>query len=74
MPRRPYLSYLLRLWGELDHAQLIWRASLESVQTGESIHFATLERLLQFIIDEATQAEEMHRQLDKTDNLPQVGL
>jgi hypothetical protein len=73
MPHRPYLSYLLRLWGEIDQGQLIWRASLESVQTGESIHFATLERLLQFIVDEAIQVEEIHRQPNKTDDLSQLG-
>jgi len=73
MQPRPYLSYLLRLWGEIDQGQWIWRASLESVQTGENTHFASLERLLQFIVDEATQAEEMHRQFDKTDDLSQLG-
>ncbi|MFN8496198.1 MAG: hypothetical protein U0350_51885 [Caldilineaceae bacterium] len=68
MQRQPYLSYLLRLWGEIDQGQWIWRASLESVQTGESIYFATLERLLQFILSETTQTVEIHRQPDKRDD------
>ncbi|MEZ4869680.1 MAG: hypothetical protein R3C14_50610 [Caldilineaceae bacterium] len=44
-----YLSYLLRLWYTADDAatsQDGWRASLESVQTGERRGFASLDELL----------------------------
>jgi hypothetical protein len=39
-----YLSYLLRLWRDIDEPAL-WRASLQSPYTGERIHFASLEDL-----------------------------
>jgi len=58
-----YLSYLLRLWwedcdgkphregGESGHAdgKGAWRASLESVRTGERRDFASLEELFGFL-------------------------
>ena len=58
-----YLSYLLRLWrvnddgtfhredGESEHAggKGVWRASLESVRTGERRSFASLEELFEFL-------------------------
>ena len=58
-----YLSYLLRLWRESDdgkphredaesgHAggKVVWRASLESVCTGERRSFASLEELFDFL-------------------------
>ena len=37
--QRTYLSYLLRLWHEGGDDEIVWRASLESVQTGERRHF-----------------------------------
>jgi hypothetical protein len=49
---RIYQSYLLRFWQEHVNGQLVWRASLESVQTGERYHFATVERLFDFVADE----------------------
>jgi hypothetical protein len=58
-----YQSYLLRLWQEeVDHT-LVWRASLESAQTGERYLFSTLEKLFAFLeshaisISLATQKE-----------------
>ena len=42
---RTYLSYLLRLWREERDDEIVWRASLESVQTGERRHFADVDQL-----------------------------
>ena len=58
-----YLSYLLRLWREDDGGgehregaepdqaggKAVWRASLESVRTGERQSFASLEELFDFL-------------------------
>lgn len=44
-----YLSYLLRLWREETNHMTAWRASLESVQTGERHNFATLDELIVFL-------------------------
>jgi hypothetical protein len=44
-------SYLLRLWRSGADGQ--WRASLQSVQTGERHMFADLESLLAFLVEQA---------------------
>lgn len=44
-----YLSYLLRLWRVNDEEEAVWRASLESVDTGERKGFAGLEALFAFL-------------------------
>jgi len=51
-----HLSYLLRLWRASDDREsqdaggkLVWRASLESVCTGERRSFATLDDLFDFL-------------------------
>jgi hypothetical protein len=44
-----YQSYLLRLWRAYNHGQAVWRASLESAQTGERHSFADLESLFAFL-------------------------
>jgi hypothetical protein len=45
-----HCSYLLRLWrGGEDGG---WRASLQSIQTGERRMFANLESLLTFLIEQ----------------------
>jgi hypothetical protein len=56
MAREPpdYLSYLLRLWRAHErgspHWRLpVWRASLQSPQTGERVGFATLDDLFAFL-------------------------
>ena len=51
MPEEPqeYLSYLLRLWRTSSHGHAVWRASLESAQTGERRGFADLASLLAFL-------------------------
>ena len=44
-------SYLLRLWR--SGADGGWRASLQSVQTGERHMFADLESLLAFLVEQS---------------------
>jgi len=46
---RPYLSYLLRLWQAGSAGRRVWRASLESVQSGERLAFASLEALFEYL-------------------------
>jgi hypothetical protein len=43
----PYRAYLVRLWR--DGAQEPWRASTQSVQSGEVVRFATLQELFAFL-------------------------
>lgn len=45
-----YRSYLLRLWREETNHGIAWRASLESAQTGEQLHFASLHELIAFLL------------------------
>jgi hypothetical protein len=47
--QRDYLSYLLRLWREGDGEFPVWRASLQSTQTGEKTGFGSLEALFDFL-------------------------
>jgi hypothetical protein len=51
MPEAPqeYQSYLLRLWRTSSQGNAVWRASLESAQTGERRGFADLESLFAFL-------------------------
>ena len=42
-----YSAYLVRLWQE--DAQRPWRASVQSVRTGEKFFFATLDELFAFL-------------------------
>lgn len=42
-----YRAYLVRLWRDGAHEP--WRASAQSVQSGELIRFATLEELFAFL-------------------------
>ena len=42
-----YTAYLVRLWQ--DHPQGPWRASAQSVQTGERVLFASLAELFAFL-------------------------
>jgi hypothetical protein len=46
---RRYISYLLRLWQVRTGSELVWRASLESPQTGERTGFASIEDLFAFL-------------------------
>jgi hypothetical protein len=49
MTARRYESYLLRLWESDEAGQLIWRASLESADTGERRGFADLDSLFAYL-------------------------
>ena len=51
-PRTTSLSYLLRLWPTGATGQQVWRASLQYVQTGERLGFATLEQLFVFLMQQ----------------------
>ena len=44
-----YASFLLRLWRAQEHGRPIWRASLESTQTGQCQNFTNLECLIAFL-------------------------
>jgi len=49
MATRRYESYLLRLWESDEDGQLIWRASLESTDTGKRNGFADLASLFAYL-------------------------
>ena len=51
--RCDYLSYLLRLWRESDGEVPVWRASLKSSHTGETLGFGRLEELFEFLRQES---------------------
>lgn len=44
-----YLSYLLRLWQIESEGELVWRASLDSSQTGRRRGFAGLAEMCAFL-------------------------
>jgi hypothetical protein len=52
-----YVSYLLRLWRDSDEPAL-WRASLQSPYTGERIHFASFEELLEYLRRQTTTSTQ----------------
>ncbi len=47
-----YQAYLVRLWQDSAHGP--WRATLQSVQTGEKLLFADLEQLFAFVRGQCT--------------------
>ena len=51
-----YYSFLLRLWQIRSGGKVVWRASLESAQTGERCGFADLASLIAFL-NEQTDAD-----------------
>lgn len=51
-PTTPYRSYLVRFWQ--SHEQGHWRASAQCVQTGNTVRFGDIERLLAFLQSEVT--------------------
>ena len=59
--RRRYLAYLLRLWQEGSTDQPVWRASLESPQSGERQGFSGLADLFDFL-ENRTQSGLPHSQ------------
>ena len=50
-----HLSYLLRLWPTRTHGQVVWRASLESPDTGQRRGFASLTGLFAFLEQETSE-------------------
>lgn len=52
------MAYLLRLWQVEDGGYAVWRASLESPQTGERWGFARLADLFAFLEQEVCQAAQ----------------
>lgn len=44
-----YVSFLLRLWQSDEAGRPIWRASLESAQTGEKYHFPSVSVLAEYL-------------------------
>jgi hypothetical protein len=56
--RRLYLSYLLRLWQETGEGLPVWRASLESPQSGERRGFADLASLIAFLEEQIGASAE----------------
>ena len=61
--RRPYLSYLVRLWMEVVEGRPAWRGSLIHVQTREEIAFASWEQLVEFLLAEQRKEEDMSGEL-----------
>jgi hypothetical protein len=58
---KPTLVFLIRLWPAEEGGEPAWRASLESVRTGEKHAFASLEGLFVFLKAETlsqTQGQE----------------
>ena len=51
---RPYLAYLLRLWRATagDGPDGNWRATIENTHTHQQLHFATLEQLFIYLMDQ----------------------
>ncbi|MDX1415508.1 MAG: hypothetical protein R3293_15040 [Candidatus Promineifilaceae bacterium] len=52
---RGYVSYLLRLWQVQENDHWLWRASLESSQSGQKWFFANLEDLMRFMYTKASE-------------------
>ncbi len=70
--QRPYLSYLLRLW-LVEGNGPVWRASLENPTTAERHGFATLDKLIAFLLAETRElaAEETwQREADRPTEEP----
>ena len=57
-----YSSYLLRLWRDERNDESVWRASLESAQTGERYNFATLDGLYEFLRERTSESTSLKRQ------------
>ncbi len=50
-PKKPYRSYLLRLWCDDPVETPRWQASLDNPHTGERIGFGSLEDLFAFLVE-----------------------
>ncbi len=58
-----YLSYLLRLWQGGDQEEQAWRASLESVGTGERRAFTSLDDLFNFLRAQTGSGDVQERKI-----------
>jgi hypothetical protein len=58
--KRDYQAYLLRLWRVNTGRGTVWHASLEDVHTGERKGFADLQRLLAFLEEWTSSADQLH--------------
>ena len=47
--RRGHLAFLLRLWRVDNGQEMIWRASLQDVRTGERLGFAGLDEAVAYL-------------------------
>jgi hypothetical protein len=56
--RQGYLSYLLRMWQESEERP-VWRASLQSPQSGERLGFASLDILFDFLLGQTRAAPDL---------------
>lgn len=57
-----YLSYLLRLWRVSDEDRPVWRASLQSAETGERVGFAGLDELFDYLRQQAgVETDQKHK-------------
>lgn len=65
--QRGYVSYLLRMWQAQDNGDWVWRASLESPQTGQRWVFANLDEALAFV---RRQSSELSAGRGDCENLP----
>jgi hypothetical protein len=58
-------TYVLRVWQEPTASAEVWRATFTNTQTNEKKHFATLDRLTQFLGEEFG-----NKRLEQAENSP----
>lgn len=56
VPRSAYRSYLVRFWQSNEEGH--WRASAQCVQSGHTVLFGDIERLLAFLQSEIKHKEQ----------------
>jgi hypothetical protein len=49
LPGPPASTFVIRFWTEWSHGGLRWRGRIEHLQSGHSIAFAKLQRMLAFM-------------------------
>ena len=59
-----YLSYLLRLWRVSNDDRPVWRASLQSAETGERVGFAGLEALFEYLWQQTDVAPNQRKRIE----------
>jgi hypothetical protein len=57
--------YILRLWRADQSTAADWRASLESLETGQRIGFASLEQLFAYLIDQCERNADRQQVIDQ---------